>query len=79
MGFYKGFQLRERLRMEFRTEIYNIWNHTQFYSVDGNISNLGTLTTNSSGQVIGESGGTFGQAQHVRDPRLVQFALKFLF
>jgi hypothetical protein len=63
MGFFKGFQLRETLRMEFRTEIYNIFNHTQFYSVDGNISD----------------GPTFGLAQKVREPRLFQFALKFLF
>jgi hypothetical protein len=62
-GIFKGFQLKERLRMEFRTEIYNIWNHTQFYSVDGNVSD----------------GPTFGLAQKVRDPRLLQFALKFLF
>lgn len=63
LGFFKGFQLRERLRMEFRTEIYNIFNHAQFYSVDGNISD----------------GPTFGLAQKVREPRLFQFALKFMF
>jgi hypothetical protein len=63
MGFFKGFQLKEQLRMEFRGEIYNIWNHAQFYSVDGNVSD----------------GPTFGLAQKVRDPRLVQFGLKFLF
>lgn len=63
MGFFKGFQLREKLRMEFRTEVYNIFNHAQFYSVDGNISD----------------GSTFGLAQKVREPRLFQFALKFLF
>jgi hypothetical protein len=63
IGLFKGFQLRERLRMEFRTEIYNIFNHAQFYSVDGNISD----------------GPTFGLAQKVREPRLFQFALKFLF
>jgi hypothetical protein len=63
MGFYKGFQLKERLQMQFRAELYNIWNHAQFYSVDGNISD----------------GPTFGLAQKVRDPRQVQFALKFVF
>jgi len=63
VGLYKGFQLREKLRMEFRSEFYNIWNHAQFYSVDGNISD----------------GPTFGLAQKVRDPRQIQFALKFLF
>jgi len=50
--------------MEFRADVFNVWNHAQFYTVDGNISNLG---------------GTFGQVLHVRDPRLLQFALKFRF
>jgi len=77
MGFFKGFQLRERLRMEFRTEVYNVFNHTQFYSVDGNISDSGSLTY--SGTTVIGTNGTFGLAQHVRDPRLLQFALKFLF
>ena len=72
MGIFKGFQLGERLRMEFRTEFYNIWNHTQFYSVDGNISDIGTAANNYLD-------GTFGLAQKVRDPRLLQFGLKFLF
>ncbi len=63
IGFYKGFQLAEKLNMEFRGEIYNIWNHAQFYSVDGNVSD----------------GSNFGFAQRVRDPRLFQFALKFRF
>ncbi len=77
MGFFKGFQLTERLRMEFRGEFYNIWNHTQFYSVDGNISDNGTPYTNSAGYV--SNTGTFGLAQKVRDPRQLQFGLKFAF
>jgi hypothetical protein len=64
MSFSKQTRFGERWQMEFRTDIFNVWNHAQFYSVDGNISNLG---------------GTFGQPLHIRDPRLVQFALKFHF
>lgn len=37
MSFNKSTQLGERLRMEFRGDIFNIWNHAQFNSVDGNI------------------------------------------
>jgi hypothetical protein len=77
MGFFKGFQLREKLRMEFRAEMYNIFNHTQLYSVDGNISNGGQLIYNGSTAV--GSTGTFGKAQKAREPRQFQFALKFLF
>jgi hypothetical protein len=64
MSFMKETNFGERLQMEFRTDIFNIWNHAQFYSVDGNVSNQGS---------------TFGQVQHVHDPRLIQFSLKFRF
>jgi carboxypeptidase family protein len=64
MSFSKQTKLGERFNMEFRADLFNIWNHAQFYTVDGNISN---------------QGGTFGQVFHVRDPRLAQFALKFKF
>ena len=53
----------ERWNSEFRAEFYNAWNHTQFANPDGNFSDT-----------------TFGQIQKTReDPRVIQFALKFLF
>ena len=64
MGVFKDTPVGEKMRLEFRTEIYNVFNHAQFYSIDGNSGNAGT---------------TFGQPQKVRDPRLLQFALKLLF
>jgi hypothetical protein len=64
MSFNKMTQFGERMQMEFRGDIFNVWNHAQFYSVDGNVTNQGS---------------TFGQVQHVHDPRLVQLALKFRF
>ena len=64
MGIFKDTPVGEKLRVEFRTELFNVFNHAQFYSIDGNSGNAGT---------------TFGQPQKVRDPRLVQFALKLLF
>ncbi|HKV61849.1 MAG TPA: carboxypeptidase regulatory-like domain-containing protein [Candidatus Acidoferrum sp.] len=64
MSFMKETPLGEHFNMEFRADIFNIWNHAQFYSVDGNVSNQGS---------------TFGQVLHVHDPRLVQFSLKFRF
>jgi Carboxypeptidase regulatory-like domain len=64
MSFMKETNFGERLQMEFRSDIFNIWNHAQFYSVDGDVS---------------DQGSTFGQVQHVHDPRLIQFSLKFRF
>jgi hypothetical protein len=63
MGLVKDTALGERVRMEFRAEVYNVANHAQFYDIDGNLSD----------------GTNFGFAQKVRPPRLFQFALKFLF
>jgi outer membrane receptor protein involved in Fe transport len=64
MSFSKETKFGERWEMEFRGDIFNVWNHAQFYSVDGDVSNTGS---------------TFGQVQHVHDPRLIQFSLKFRF
>jgi hypothetical protein len=64
MGLFKDTALGEKLRFQFRTEIFNVFNHAQFYGVDGNSGNQGS---------------TFGQPQKVRDPRLLQFALKIIF
>src|SRR5438552_3157443 len=62
MGLFKDTAIGEKTRLEFRTEIFNIFNHAQFYGVDG-----------------GSANPTFGQPQKVRDPRLLQFALKLVF
>jgi hypothetical protein len=62
MGLFKRTPIGEKLHVEFRTEIFNVFNHAQFYGVDGNSANT-----------------TFGQPQKVREPRLLQFALKLLF
>ena len=64
----KTVALSERIAMNFRGEVFNVFNHAQFTKVDGNISD---------GQVA--EGGTFGKALRARDPRLMQFALKLLF
>ncbi|MHB8216858.1 MAG: TonB-dependent receptor [Candidatus Sulfotelmatobacter sp.] len=59
----KTFGISETKRVDFRAELFNIFNHTQFFNPDGDTSD----------------GAQFGQVTQVRDPRLVQFALKFFF
>lgn len=59
----KTISLSEARRIDFRAEFFNIFNHTQFFNPDGNVSD----------------GQQFGQVGQARDPRLVQFALKFFF
>jgi hypothetical protein len=53
----------ENKHFEFRAEFFNTFNHTQFLNPDGNISD----------------GADFGRIKRARDPRNIQFALKFAF
>jgi hypothetical protein len=59
----KTFPVSEAMHVDFRAEFFNIFNHTQFFNPDGSVSD----------------GTQFGQVTQVRDPRLVQFALKLFF
>ena len=63
VGLHKETRLTEQTRLEFRGEFFNIMNHAQFITPDGNISD----------------GASFGRVMQARDPRLVQFALKLFF
>jgi Carboxypeptidase regulatory-like domain len=59
----KTIPISENKHVDFRAEFFNIFNHTQFFNPDGNTSD----------------GSQFGQVSQSRDPRLLQFALKFFF
>jgi hypothetical protein len=37
-GFFKDTHFGERFNVEFRTEVYNVLNHSQFFSTDGNVA-----------------------------------------
>ncbi len=63
ISFVKNIPLNERSHFEFRAELFNVFNHTQFFNPDGNSTD----------------GSQFGQVTQVKDPRLAQFALKFYF
>jgi len=59
----KNIRLSESVRLQFRAEAFNIFNHTNFRS----IANLNTTSS------------LFGQIGAVRDPRTMQFGAKFSF
>ena len=73
LSIFKNFPIREQTRVEFRADFFNIWNKTNFL----------TGPTGSDGQFepVSVELGTaqMGFPQAARDPRLIQFALKFLF
>jgi hypothetical protein len=61
---HKKIPMTENIYFQFRAELFNIFNHTNFYNPDGHFSDGPT---------------EFGRITEAQDPRLVQFALKLYF
>jgi hypothetical protein len=76
----------ESLKLEFRAEAYNVFNHTNLYG-PGNISasqgtTTGTYSTGASVPVGSIAGGVptgGGQITSTFEPRILQFALKLIY
>jgi hypothetical protein len=73
ISLFKNFPIREQIRLEFRAEFFNAFNHPNL--LWGPIGALGQV------EPVAIEVGTpqFGLPQAARDPRLMQFALKFSF
>jgi hypothetical protein len=76
MALFKHFAIRERAAVEFRAEAFNIFNHTEWMPIAGQ---AGSFAGNDN-----SGGGTFGTTNFlysggVREARVLQFGLKFLF
>jgi hypothetical protein len=68
----KLFPVREQMHLEFRADIFNIWNH-----VNPLLGPAGAISQEPFAVEFGTT--QFGQPQAARDPRFVQFAMKFYF
>jgi outer membrane receptor protein involved in Fe transport len=77
MQFMKNFKLTERFGMQFRTEMYNIFNHHNQYIVGGNLDVAGM---NGAPYVQTEKGGIYGSAGQPTDERRnIQLGLRLTF
>ena len=65
LALLKTFGITEATKLEFRAEAFNVANHAQFGSADGNVNN--------------PVQGGFGYVESANDPRIMQVALKLLF
>ena len=63
LGVFKSFMVREGLKLEFRYEMFNAWNHPQFNAPSNSL----------------ETPATFGRITSARDPRISQFVAKISF
>lgn len=71
IAVFKNFPLYERAKLQFRWELYNAFNHTQFSALD---------TAARFDPATGEQVNTrFGQFTAAHDPRVMQFALRLSF
>jgi hypothetical protein len=70
LSIFKNFPVREKAHLQFRWEMYNAFNHTQFTSLD----------TGARFDALGNQVNTrFGALTATRDPRSMQGSLRFLF
>ncbi|MBL8219659.1 MAG: hypothetical protein JNL62_10535, partial [Bryobacterales bacterium] len=67
---FKNFPIREALRVQFRWELYNAWNQTQLSAFDT------AARFDPQGRQVNAR---FGEFTAARPPRIMQFALRFLF
>jgi hypothetical protein len=76
----KNIPFNDRHRLQFRTEFFNAFNHANF-DVPERICLLATTAAAgpTGASCAGAGTGTFGRISAARDPRILQFALKYLF
>jgi hypothetical protein len=83
----RDFRLKERLRLQFRTEAFNIFNHPNFADPNATLltgNNLNTafgFSQTMFGRSLGSGGaaGGFNPLYQIGGPRSMQFALKLMF
>jgi hypothetical protein len=77
-SLFKAIPINERFRMEFRTELFNIFNHPNFNSP--NFGGNGVVAISNSGNFTSSNFGEIGSTRDAPyDPRQIQFALKLYY
>ena len=72
----REFPIHERLKLQFRAEAFNIFNHPNFGSID---SNYGDPTFGQATATLASSLGVLSPLYQQGGPRSMQFALKLIF
>jgi hypothetical protein len=77
-SIFKNFDIKERLKMQFRTEFFNVLNHPNFNAP--NFGGNGVVAVSGAGNFTSSNFGEIGSTRDAPyDPRQIQFALKLLF
>jgi len=76
LAIRREFPIFERLKLQFRAEVFNLFNHPNFGTVD---ATLGDTTFGQATATLAQSLGTLSPLFQLGGPRSMQFALKLLF
>ena len=79
MGLFKHIKVNERASFEFRTEAFNIFNHTEWLPIAGDAGSGAANGWSSYANVYSPTQNGFLHTGGVHEARVLQFALKFLF
>ena len=77
MAFSKTTAITERVKLEFRAEFFNLFNHVNFLNPGVNNNNDGTFSGAATGN--NPNSAQFGQITSTFDPRIIQLALRLAF
>jgi len=74
----KNWKLKEKYGIQFRAEMFNLFNHTEFNGFNNGLgANFNGAAFTAFNNTLGT--GTFGQLSSDRGPRNIQFGIKFNF
>lgn len=71
LSLFKYFEIKERLRLRFTSDFFNVFNHPVFY-LPGSLNSNGTSNLNTNT-------GLLNLSKQVNDPRIIQFSLRLEF
>ena len=78
MSLQKSFAIKERARLEFRIDAFNVFNHTQFSGVNSTL-NFASITNPTPTNLPSVNINGFGTVNGARDPRILQTVIRFQF
>ena len=76
LAIRRDFPIHERLKLQFRAEAFNIFNHPNFGMID---PNFGSSTFGQATATLAQSLGVLSPLYQMGGPRSMQFALKVVF
>jgi hypothetical protein len=73
INMIKNFAITEAAKLQFRAEVFNLFNHPQVWGIDTGFG------ADNPGGAISANNKNFGRANNYRDARTIQLALRFSF